>query len=56
MLDQDEGHAACAGQRVQNAPDGLEAARRRAYGDDREIVPLARAGGSIAKGRPWRVR
>ena len=43
MLDQDEGHAVAGGQRVHELPAGIEAARRGAYSDDREVRWAARS-------------
>ena len=42
MLDQDEGHAVAGGQRVHKLPAGIEATRRGAYSDDREVRRPAR--------------
>ncbi len=40
MLDQDEGHAVAGRQRVHQLPAGIEAARRGAYSDDREVPEI----------------
>ena len=42
MLDQDEGHAVAGRQRVHQLPAGIEAARRGADADDREIPGVGR--------------
>jgi hypothetical protein len=38
MLDQNEGHAAAGRERVEQAPEGIEAAGRGAEPDDRKVV------------------